>query len=174
MSAIKGVKGTPNGSCILTLRDRPSTERGDAPRAHRSPRPAVAHPSPLARRTGRTRPAVPLCSLASCRTRTEAAAKPRTGWKETSPAAHGGPFPYNSRCQTGSSAPSPKSLVPTPPNFTAPQPQLRRGSGFRGSPCFPEHPLAPTATQGRQAIQSARERPRRRDPLTETWLGFKA
>lgn len=46
MSAIKGAKGIPNGSCILTLRDRPSTERGDVPRPAAAPAPyAVAHPS---------------------------------------------------------------------------------------------------------------------------------
>lgn len=60
-SAIKGVKGSPNGSCILTLRDRPSPERCSPGAPQPPPRTLLLiHPS-LARRTGRTRPAV-LCA----------------------------------------------------------------------------------------------------------------
>lgn len=133
-------------------------------------------------RTSWTRPTVPLCSLAGCRTRRKGPAKPRTGWKETSFAACGGLFPCNSRCETGSSAPPPRSLVPTPPKLhSAPAPaETRRRS--QGKPKLPGAPRSlprPHAgaggdTKRRARRQPARERPRRRDPLTETWPGFKA
>lgn len=176
MSAIKGVKGIPNGSCILTLRDPPSTERGDAPRARRSPRPACCCSSiPLAP-TGRAEPGrLFLCAAwraAAHALRHRPSHEP--GEKRRAPLLTGALSPTTPAARLGRQRHRLKASSRRLLNFTAPQPQPRRGGGFRESPYFPEPPLAPTAAQGRQVIQSARERPRRRDPLTETWPRFKA
>lgn len=186
VSAIKAVKRIPNRSCALTLRYLPKTERSDA-----CPRPALSRarssPPPLTLLlinpscVFQDAPDPAACSFVQ----PVGLLHTQKGTGEATDGASllsGGPFPCNSRYETGSPAPPPQSLVPTPPKLhsaPAAAEMRRRISGkpqLPGAPAPPARPLPrpPGDTKRRARRQPARERPGRRDPLTETWPRFKA
>lgn len=136
MNAIKGLKGTPNGSCISTLRARRSTERGDAARAHRSPSPARCCSSIPPAPAGRAEPGrLFLCAAwraAAQALRHRPSHEP--GEKRRAPLLTRALSPTTPAAKLGRQHHRPKASSRRLPNFTAPQPQLRRGSGSGEAP----------------------------------------